>query len=63
MAQMLYRRLQELTLVLLEAETFVLQLLKHTGQMVEMLFRVLSRDDDVIQVTSHSCQAILTADL
>ena len=47
-----------MTLVLLEVETLVLQLLKHPGQMVEMLFRALFRDGDVIQVTSHSCQAI-----
>ena len=35
-----------------------LQPLKHTGQIVEMLFRALSHNDDVIQVASHSCQAV-----
>ena len=44
--------------LLLETKTLVLQPLKHPGQVVEMLFRALSRDDDVIQVTAHSCQAI-----
>ena len=55
---MTWPRLQEVTLVLPEAETLVLQLLQHVGQMVEMLLCALSCDDDVIQVTSHSCQTV-----